>query len=81
MHPYDANMETCSHKSSFMGPLQNFWWVQTSKIFESQDSKQKYVRESWSLRPFKVVLDNDSKEFVRADSFNLVSVDISDVWW
>ena len=27
------------------------------------------------IRPFKVVLDNDSEEFVRADSFNLVSVD------
>ena len=27
------------------------------------------------IRPFKVVLDNDSNEFVRADSFNLVSVD------
>ena len=27
------------------------------------------------IRPFKVVLDNDSEEFVRADSFNMVSVD------
>ena len=27
------------------------------------------------IRPFKVVLDNDSEELVRADSFNLVSVD------
>ena len=27
------------------------------------------------IRPFKVVLDNHSEEFVRADSFNLVSVD------
>ena len=26
------------------------------------------------IRPFKVVLDNDSEQFVRADSFNLVSV-------
>ena len=27
------------------------------------------------IRPFKVVLDNGSEEFVRADSFNWVSVD------
>ena len=27
------------------------------------------------IRPFKVVLDNDCEELVRADSFNLVSVD------
>ena len=27
------------------------------------------------IRPFKVVLDNDSEELVRADSFNLVFVD------
>ena len=27
------------------------------------------------IRPFEVVLDNDSEQFVRADSFDLVSVD------
>ena len=25
MRPWDANIETCSHRSSFMGPLQNSW--------------------------------------------------------
>ena len=32
-----------------MGPLQNLWWLETSKIMESQDSKQKYAARSlWS---------------------------------
>ena len=46
MHPWDANVETCSYRSSFMGLLQKFWWLLTSKIMESQDSKQKYVAQS-----------------------------------
>ena len=25
MRPWDANIETCSPRSSFIGPLQNFW--------------------------------------------------------
>ena len=49
MHPWDANIETYSHRSSFMGPLQNFWWLQTSKIMESQNSKQKYILQSLVL--------------------------------
>ena len=31
-----------------MGPIQNFWWLQTSKIMKSQDPKQKYVVQSLS---------------------------------
>ena len=46
MHPWDANTETWFHRSSFMGPLQNIWWLETSKIMESHDSKQNYVARS-----------------------------------
>ena len=41
------NIETNLHRSSFMGPLQNFWWLQTRKISESQASMQKCV--AWTL--------------------------------
>ena len=45
-----------------MGPLQNFWWLETSKIMESQDSKQKYGVRSlvWTL-----LNDNKKKDAVK----------------
>ena len=54
MRPWDANTETCSQRSSIMGPLQNFWWLETSKIMESQDSKQKYVARSLLFSPHRL---------------------------
>ena len=40
MYLWYVNLETYSHGHSFIGPLQNFWWLQTSKIMEPQDSKE-----------------------------------------
>ena len=41
MQPWDANLKTYSHRSSFMGPFQMFWWLHTSEIIKSKDSKRK----------------------------------------
>ena len=73
-----------------VGPLQNFWWFQTSKIIESQDSKQKiiifYVVQSLYIHVYKLfgnenIANNHTHQFIQDIKWNSPNLLKRKLYW